>query len=115
MMKKGEKKIEYYDLLCFVRTYIDRNYGSVTQFFNSEDAQKCGLKNTTQEKNKLMNYLSIPKEHAEKKVSSAPMLNKLMKGLLGIEVRVETTVTRITDIYLPQNLDLNKLEKKYLA
>jgi len=107
------KEVEYYDLLVFIRAYIDSKYGGVAQFFETDDChKKCGFKKTNEEKTKLMSYLSLPKDGESKKILSAPTMKKLFKGLFDVDVESKTVVTRTTLVFISE--DLKKLRKRYL-
>ena len=110
--KKEGRKVEYIDLLFFVRQYIDKKYGGVTQFFDSKDSAKCGFKQTLKERSNLQNYLSLPKHGENKKVISVPAMAKLFKGLFNLDITSKTEMQKTVYIYL--NEDLKNLKARYL-
>ncbi len=107
-MKKSE--LQYEELLKYLNTYINIQYGSVSAFVESKDfSEKCGF--IVGEKPKVHNYLSITKEGA-KKVKSVPFLQKMFKALLGIEIQQRIIVERTAKIWSIQEIpDLPPLHK----
>jgi hypothetical protein len=110
--KRTAKKVSYYELLVFIRQYIDKKYGSVSQFYESSDWTKCGFKKTALEKAKIQNYLSLPKDGEDKKVVSVPAMTKLFKGLFNIELSSTTVMQKEVTILISE--DLTSLTKRFI-
>ena len=94
--KTGGKQYSYEDLLSNMRTYLNENYGGVAKFLESEKFLEIGFQDTKAERSKLHIYLANQTDKT-KTVKSFPVLQKLYKGLLEIELtsRVEVVRTQI--------------------
>lgn len=93
--KKQEKhQYEYEYLLRHIRNYLDENFGGVSNFLETEDCKICGFEDTPNERAKMFTYLSLPAEGEKVRVKSFPVLQKLYKGLLGIEIENKIKVVR---------------------
>jgi hypothetical protein len=97
------KEIGYEEALDYARALVVQKYGTVRQFLDHEDfTKKCGFALT--ETHKVATYLSKPTEGGEKKVKSAPFLNKLLGGLVGVEFKSGRQVIHTTHFYISQEL-----------
>ena len=104
MPKRTDKKVEvaelqtftYEDLLKRIRNYIDVTYDGVANFLKHSDLEKCGFGTDSKEAAKMYTYLALPKEGAEgRRTKSFPVVQKLYKGLLGIDIESDIVVTRM--------------------
>lgn len=96
------KEYQYGELLVRIRAYIDDTYGGVAKFLSHEDFKKCGFKGTKADGDKMYIYLSLPREEDSRRIKSFPVVAKLYKGLLGIELKNDIKVLRVQTIRADQ-------------
>lgn len=90
-----EKQYSYEELLRGIRTHIDEAYGGVSKFLQHEDyTGKCGF--VESERSKIFSYLSISKDgtFSASRTKSFPMVQKLYKVLLDIDLTSKIVVSR---------------------
>lgn len=92
--KAGENAYTYEELLIHMRKHIDKQFGGVAKFIESNEFLQCGLVNNKEERAKIFTYLSMPDSLGKSKVKSFPVLEKLYKHLLGVEVESKIVVER---------------------
>ena len=101
---KKKHVYEYEDLLRHIRKHIDAEFGGVTAFLNSDSFVDSGFVDTKKERAKMSTYLSLPKDGEASRVKSYPVLKKLYKHLLDVNVASEIVVSReqtlVTDTLL---------------
>jgi hypothetical protein len=98
--KKQEKKeYGYVDLLLHIRTVIDEEYGGVAKFIESDKFVEIGFEDSKSEKSKFHTYMACQTDKT-KTVKSFPVLRKLYKGLLNIEL--ESKIVRTQVILAPK-------------
>lgn len=99
MAVKAKKEVEMYryeyeKLLLYIRKHLDREYGGVANFLDSKDFVLSGFEDTPSEQAKMYTYLSLPPEGQKARVKSFPVLKKLYKYLLGINIKSKIKVSR---------------------
>lgn len=102
------QEYSYEDLLLRIRTHIDGEYGGVSNFLKHEMYEKCGFEVGAKETAKMFTYLALPKETNDgtgRRIKSFPVLKKLYKGLLGVDIQNDIQVQRTQVI----KADLNQL------
>ena len=106
---KQELEIDYADALAYARRVVLQKYGTVRDFTRSADfTGRCGF--AENEAHKVATYFSKPAEGEEKKVKSAPFLNKLLSALVGVELESGREVVHKTLFWT--NKPLPELTKK---
>jgi len=91
---KSTHTYEYEALLRHIRKHIDAEFGGVTAFLKSDSFVSCGFVDTKRERSKMSTYLSLPKAGELSRVKSYPVLKKLYKHLLGVNVNSKIIVSR---------------------
>lgn len=89
----------YEELLRYLAKKIKEEYGSITEFVNSDDCRSFGLGRTSADKRKMFTYLTIPAEGKKAKVKSFPVVKKLYSRLLNIELEAKIEVVRTQKIF----------------
>lgn len=107
-MPKRMRQVTYQVLINFLRAKIVADFGSLTKFTQSAEFEACDFENTEKEKHKFLTYLS--RSEVREQVKSVPTLKKLCKGLLGFVLESEVKVTRVTNIYIPENIKIDIIE-----
>lgn len=92
------KKTTYMDVLRELNAHIIREYKSITGFTRSPAYTKCGF--SADEAPKIVNYLSLPKDGADKKVKSLPVMVILYRVLLSRKLSFKVIVTREYEIFI---------------
>ena len=91
---------EYEDLVIHLRKHIDKEFGGVAHFLETETFDKMRLFNTSKQgKAKMFTYLSLPAEGEKSGVKSFPTIAKLYDKLLNIQLENSITVVRTQKIY----------------
>lgn len=91
---------EYEDLVIHLRKHIDKEFGGVASFLETEAFDKMRLFNTSKEgKAKMFTYLSLPAEGEKSRVKSFPTIAKLYDKLLDIQLENSIQVVRTQKIY----------------
>lgn len=94
-VSSGTFSYDYKELLKHIRSHIDENLGGVAAFVNSPTFAELGFSTDPKDKAKIYTYLSIPTDsEAAIKVKSLPVLKKLYKGLLGVNITSKMEVIR---------------------
>jgi hypothetical protein len=97
-VKKSAAKVHthtYEELLVRIRKHIDETYGGVAALIAHKDfTRKCKFESSEATHSKIYVYLSLPQNGEGAKVKSFPVLQKLYKGLLGIELKNKIQVMR---------------------
>jgi len=101
----GTQTYEYEEVLRYIRKHIDEEQGGVSKFLNSDKYLECGFKDSPNERAKMFTYLSLPAEGEKARTKSFPVMKKLYKGLLGVELVNKIKVIRTqmieTEFVLP--------------
>ena len=104
-IKKEAIPYEYDELLRFIRSHIDAEFGGVSKFLDSPTFEELGFPTDDKEKRKMFTYLSLPAEGEKKKVKSVPILAKLFRGLLEVELESKMKIVRTQLITSNKELD----------
>jgi len=99
MPKRETKKREnseygYVELLLHIRAVIDEEYGGVAKFIESEKFLELGFEDTKSERSKFHTYMACQTDKT-KTVKSLPVLKKLYKGLLDVDLESRIVRTQI--------------------
>lgn len=92
---RGEAQLyAYEEVLKYIRKHIDEEQRGVSKFLHSDKYLGCGFKDSPNERAKMFTYLSLPAEGETARVKSFPVMKKLYKGLLGVELVNKIKVIR---------------------
>lgn len=97
--KQEKHQYEYEVLLKHIRKYLDDKFGGVANFLDSDEFKECSFKDTPNERAKMFTYLSLPADGEKARVKSFPVLQKLYKRLLGVEVESKIKVVREQELF----------------
>ncbi len=108
-----QRHYDYETLAEGIRNHIINTYGSVTEFFNHEDfIKKCGFTKADKSSSSMFTYLSVPTGEEgpgkRKIVRSFPVISKLYRGLLGVELESKIKIERTQVITAENEEKLNK-------
>lgn len=92
-IKRERTEYGYEELLAHMRTIINEQHGGVAKFVESPEFRKCGFADTPAEKRNFHTYMAVQSDKS-KTVKSVPVLKKLYKGLLDIELDSKIVVVR---------------------
>lgn len=96
-IRNTSESYEYDVLLKKIQKVIDEEYGGTAKFVESEKFLEIGFKDTKTERANFFTYLANQTDKT-KTVKSVPVLKKLFKGLLGVELTSRVEVIRKTHI-----------------
>jgi len=98
----------YKELLVHLRSQLDTRYGGVAKFLGTEDYLACGFEDNPKQEAKMYTYLSLPAEGEPVRTKSFPVLYKLYKGILGVEISSKIKVVRTQELHSSNELETIK-------
>lgn len=104
-LDREAQSYSYDELLMNVRRIIDDEHGGVAKFIGSEKFIEIGFKDTKSERGKFHTYLACQSDKS-KTVKSFPVLQRLYKGLLGVDLESKIKVERTQVILSNQHIDI---------
>ena len=85
---------EYEQLIDYLRTKLTAEFGSISGFMTELNFERINIKFTANEKSKMFTYLSLPV-----RTKSFPLIEKMYKEFLGIELVKKLKVVRVMSVY----------------